>query len=373
MRTELKVGIAGEPRGRSFADACKPFAGVKVTAICDSNPEALAKAKADLGGIETFMDFEEMVKTDLDVIVVATPQNLHAPMCIRAMEEGKHVLSEVPAAVDLDQCAALVRAVRSTGKTYMMAENYCYRKPNVLVRELARRGFFGQMYFGEGEYIHDVKELNEATPWRRRWQTGINGNTYPTHSLGPLLQWTGERVVAVSCSGSGHHYADAHGRPYENEDTTTTLCRLSGGGLIVLRLDMLSERPHNLTYYSLQGTKGCYEAPRGLGDQPKIWLMDFHDRREAHWHSLWEFEKEYMPEMWRNPPEEAKRAGHGGGDFFEVLDFLNAIKSGAPPPIDVYAALDFTVPGLISQQSIVQGGQWLAAPDFRVSSSQEAY
>jgi predicted dehydrogenase len=360
----LKVGIVGAPRGKSFADACKPFSDVRVTAVCDTNPDELTKAKVALGRIDTFADFDEMVKTDLDIVVIATPQNLHAPQAVRAMEEGKHVMSEVPAATDLDQCRALVDTVRRTGKTYMMAENYCYRKPNVLVRELARRGFFGTMYFGEGEYLHELKEMSETTPWRRRWQTGINGNTYPTHSLGPLLQWTGERVVAVSCAGSGHHYTDARGKAYEIEDSITTLCRLSAGGLIVLRLDMLSERPHNLTYYSLQGTKGCYEAPRGLGDAPKIWLADFHDAKEREWHSLWEFEEEFMPEMWRNPSEEAKRSGHGGGDFFEVLDFLNAVKTGAPPPIDVYAALDFTAPGLISQQSIQQGGRWLPVPEF---------
>lgn len=365
MVSDLKVGIVGAPRGASFANSCAPFPDVKVTAVCDVNPEALAKAKEDLGKVDVFTDFEKMVKADLDIMVIATPQNLHAPQAVRALEEGKHVLSEVPAATDLEQCKALVDAVRRSRKAYMMAENYCYRKPNVLVRELARRGFFGTMYFGEGEYLHELKELNETTPWRRRWQTGINGNTYPTHSLGPLLQWFNERVVEVSCAGSGHHYVDPRGKQYEIEDSVTTLCRLSGGGLVVLRLDMLSERPHNMTYYSLQGTKGGYEAPRGFGDQPKIWLADFHDRKEREWHSLWEFEAEFMPEMWRNPPEAARRAGHGGGDFFEVFDFLNAVKTGAPPPIDVFAALRFTLPGLISQQSILQKGEWLPVPEFQ--------
>ena len=50
------------------------------------------------------------------------------------------------------------------------------------------------------------------------------------------------------------------------------ICKTTRGGLIEIRVDMLSDRPHNLNYYSLQGTKGCYEAARGLGDRPKIWL-----------------------------------------------------------------------------------------------------
>ena len=142
------------------------------------------------------------------------------------------------------------------------------------------------------------------------------------------------------------------------------LCKMQRGGLIKIRLDMLSNRPHNLTYYSLQGTKGCYEAPRGFGDSPKIWLADYSDNPNQ-WRSLWDFEAEFMPEIWRKPPEEALRAGHGGGDYFEVRGFIDAIINDTRPPIDVYEAMDMTVPGLVSEESINNGGIPLPAPDFR--------
>ena len=69
--------------------------------------------------------------------------------------------------------------------------------------------------------------------------------------------------------------------------------------------------------------------------------------------------------MWRNPPEEALRAGHGGGDYFEVREFVDSIIDGTKPPIDVYETLDMTVPGLVSEASINQGGIPLPVPDFR--------
>ena len=126
---------------------------------------------------------------------------------------------------------------------------------------------------------------------------------------------------------------------------------------------MLSNRPHNLTYYSLQGTKGCYEAPRGFGDDHKIWLGDRHS--EISWHSLWELEEEFMPDMWRNPPEEALKAGHGGGDYFEIREFVDCVINNTKPPVDVYDALDMTVPGLVSEESINKGGIPIPVPDFR--------
>jgi hypothetical protein len=93
------------------------------------------------------------------------------------------------------------------------------------VRQLVARGLFGEVYYGEGAYIHELKVLNEQTPWRRRWQTGVNGSTYPTHSLGPVLQWFDrQRVTAVCAMGTGHHYKDPRGDAYEMEDSVTMMC-----------------------------------------------------------------------------------------------------------------------------------------------------
>ena len=52
----------------------------------------------------------------------------------------------------------------------MMAENYTYMQQNVMVREMVRKGLFGKSYYAEGEYIHELKGLNESTVWRRKWQ-----------------------------------------------------------------------------------------------------------------------------------------------------------------------------------------------------------
>ena len=69
--------------------------------------------------------------------------------------------------------------------------------------------------------------------------------------------------------------------------------------------------------------------------------------------------------MWRNPPEEALQAGHGGGDYWEVLDFVHSIVDSVPCPIGIHEAMDMTVPGLISQASIAAGGAWIDVPDSR--------
>ncbi len=363
MKNKLKVGIVGAPRGQSFIRSFQAIEETDVIAICDLNIDVVEGVASQFNIDQKYTEFEEMVQSDLDIVVVSTPMPLHAPQSTLALQEGKHVISEVPAATDLQQCWELTKSVENSKKKYMMAENYVYTKPNILIRELAMQGLFGDIYFGEGQYIHELKSLNEITKWRRKWQTGRNGCTYSTHSLGPVLQWFEDRVCTVSCFGSGHHYEDSEGKQYENEDTISMICKTTRGGLVEIRVDMLSDRPALGQYYSLQGTKGCYEAARGLGDQPKIWLAE-HSNQIA-WQSLSDFEEQYMPEIWRNPSMEALQAGHGGGDYLEVREFVDSIINDTKSPIDIYESLDMTVPGLVSEVSINRESIPVEVPDFR--------
>jgi len=363
--SQLKFGVVGAVgRGRGFFSAITANPQAHLEALCDINAEGLAQTADSVGVAGRYADYEQMLdEAGLDCVIVGTPMPLHAAQVIMALERGIHVMSEVPACVSVAEARQLVAAVHASRATYMMAENYTYMRPNVLVKAIARAGLFGEMYFAEGAYLHELKGLNEVTQWRRKWQTGINGCTYPTHSLGPVLQWLGERVVSLMCTGTGHHYRDPRGDIYENEDSTTMLCRTTSGALVEIRVDMLSNRPHNMTWYALQGTTGCYESARGLGDQPKIWLADRCENVE--WIPLEDLAEEFLPDEWLHPSEAQLQAGHGGGDYLEVQDFVRSILDGTPPPVGIHEALDMTLPGLISQQSIAQGGVWLEVPDSR--------
>ncbi|MDD4889464.1 MAG: GNAT family N-acetyltransferase [Phycisphaerae bacterium] len=363
----LNIGIVGAcGRGKSFKSACDALDMVRVHAVCDTYVEGLDEAAARLGAAEKYADFETMLeKSELDAVIIGTPMQFHVPQAIAALQRNVHVLSEVPAGVSIDECRQLVAACQVSKAVYMMAENYTYTRPNVLVREMARRGLFGQPYYAEGEYIHELKELNEKTVWRRKWQTGIDGLTYPTHSLGPILQWMhGDRVVSVSCAGSGHHHRDPRGHEYENEDSVVALCRMRSGGLVKIRVDMLSDRPHAMTNYQLQGTDGCYESARAKGEANRVWLKSRNGGKDA-WTDLKELEGEFLPEFWRTHFERASKAGHGGGDYFEVLDFVDAILGTRPAPVGIHEAMDMTLPGLISQQSILAESRWMDVPDSR--------
>jgi predicted dehydrogenase/GNAT superfamily N-acetyltransferase len=380
MTARINLGIVGAcGRGAAFRVACGAHADrVAVRAVCDVNLDELESARQRLGAEVAFADYEQMLdEGGVDAVIVGTPMPFHAPQSIAALNRGIHVLSEVPAGVNIQECMDLVAACRNSDATYMMGENFTYLRSNVLVREMVRRGEFGEVYYAEGEYVHELKQLNEQTRWRRTWQTGIDGVTYPTHSLGPILQWfEGQRVISVCCAGSGHHYLDPRGDDYENQDSCIMLCKMSAGGLVKIRVDMLSDRPHNMTRYVLQGTRGAYESHRREKESHLVFLRSRHSEdvlnTDSHefdpddaWEELDVLEDKFLPDWYRDHQDVALKAGHGGGDYFEILDFIDAIEGKRPCPVGIHEALDMTLPGLVSQQSILQGGEWLPVPDSR--------
>ncbi len=369
----IKLGVVGAAgRGGHFRDIISATGAIDVVAVCDSREAALEEARQRFAAPEKYVDYREMLaKSDIDAVFIGTPMPLHAEQSIAALDSGRHVISEVTAAVSLDECRRLVSAVRRSKRVYMMAENYIYMHANAIVSELVRQGLFGEVFYAAAEYIHELKELNEQTPWRRRCQTGVPGITYGTHSLGPILQWMpGDRVASVACANSGSHYRDPRGEPYA-QDTASMMCRTVQGRMIVIRVDMVSDRPHACGNYQLQGTDGCFESSRGgPGDIDKIWLKRLPGTQAASWRDLGDFSRipelkeRFVPSWWREAPAAALKAGHGGGDFFELWDFVRAVRGESPCRLGIDAAMDMTLPGLVSQQAVAASA-WLEVPDSR--------
>jgi len=365
MLEKLNLAVVGVRRGIAFKSAVDAHPQVRVHAVCDIDAERLAAAQVEFGAAETYAEYEEMLAhADIDAVIVATPMYLHAAQAAAALKQDLHVLSEVTAAVSLEECRDLVAAATASKGTYMLAENCNYFRTNALVRELVRQGLFGTTYFGEGEYLHRNRTGGEATPWRRHWQLGIDGITYGTHGLGPVLSWMpGDRIAAVTCAGSGHHHVDIRGKPF-HQDTSIMLGRMRSGGLVKVRVDMISKRPAVTTTFQLQGTRGCFESARDRAGRHRIWLED-RCPDENTWLQAADLEEEFLPEYWRRADEAARQSGHDGGDHFVAAHFLDAVLEGRPPEIGIHEAMDMTTPTLVSQLSIAAEGRWMEVPDSR--------
>lgn len=354
------MGISGASRGAGYILAIRSAPErVVLHAVHDPIEQNRQRFAAEYGIQNQFDRFETLVE-QCDIVIVASPQQYHAPQAAYALRNGRHVLSEVPAVVSQEQASDLLAAARESGSVYMLSENYCYTRENLIVGGMARAGLFGELYYGESEYVHEMKSYHTDSAgdptWRFHWQVGRNAHTYPTHSLGPLLEWFNDRIESVSCVGSGRHTDPEH----VMDDTVVMTARTRHGALLTTRLDLLSNRPGLLDFYSLQGTGGAYESARAQGQAPRVYLEGKTQHDE--WEPLDAFAADFLPPRYAKPPE---GAGHWGADAWPFLDFLRSIETGSTPPIDVYRALEMSLPTVASEQSMAQGGSWIHVPDPR--------
>ena len=365
----IKVGIAGT-RGLSTLMSLKGIEDVEITAMCDLDEQHLKDSAEKIGGdVKTYRIFDDMLeKSDIDAVIIATPMQCHVPQAIAALEAGKHVMSEVTAGVSMDELFWLCESVEKYNKIYMYAENYIFDPRVQQVRKMVEAGLFGEPYYAEGMYLHNIGDLfvypNGKTSWRSYWQCGIRGNFYPTHSIGPVMQWfPGDRITEVSTFSPGVYNTLG----LKQDSGTTSMCRTAKGKLLNIRVDCMSPRPHNMDFYHLQGTKGCFNSKSHSDDIDRVSFIDEQNGSPLHnmkWKKLEEY-KMYIPDRYRNATEEQKNAGHNGGDFFIVEDFINAIRENRQPELDVYKGCEWTAVGLLSALSVTNGGRTMQVPDFR--------
>ena len=122
--------------------------------------------------------------------------------------------------------------------------------------------------------------------------------------------------------------------------------------------------------YLLQGTEGIFQSAQYgkgnlSGDVDRVSLVkNANAKGEMDWEDIDNY-KHLLPEKYRNATPEQIAAGHGGGDFFIVEDFINAVRTNTQPELDVYKACEWTAVGLLSNLSVTNGGKTMEIPNFR--------
>jgi predicted dehydrogenase len=152
VKNPIRAAIVGGHRGGGYRRGLAVLPEkVVLSAVCDRDEAVLDGWRREFPGIPTFRRYEDLLAADAcDAVLLATPIQMHAAQSVGALGAGKHVLCEVVAGMTLDELWALIEAVEQSGRVYMMAENYCYTRPNMMVRHLVDGGMFGERTYAEG-------------------------------------------------------------------------------------------------------------------------------------------------------------------------------------------------------------------------------
>src|SRR5437868_2579938 len=99
--------------------------GVSVTALCDTDDGTLERAKQTVAGAKAFTDYREAVAhKDVDAVIIATPNFVHAPIALAAISAGKHVLCEKPIGMNFGEALMMYKAAQQAGVRHMTAFTY---------------------------------------------------------------------------------------------------------------------------------------------------------------------------------------------------------------------------------------------------------
>jgi hypothetical protein len=388
---KVRVGMIGLGRRyKAHLDSLSVLENAPVTSICDQYDERVEKCQKileekGLPRARGYSGNKEIWKSvcedpDVDLIYICTPWDSHAPMAIYAMECGKHVAIEVPAARTLDECWRLVETSERTRKHCMMLENCCYDFFELLTLNMARHDFFGEIIYGEGAYIHDllISNFNKdgcAEMWRLKENASRNGNLYPTHGLGPICQIMninrGDKMeYLVSMQSDDFQMGNmaekkASEDPFFNGFTgknyrgnmNTTVIKTNKGRTILVQHDVTSPRPYSRIHL-ISGTRGIarkYPMPAKVSAGHE-WFNE---------KEMKELEEKYRPQIIKQVGELAKQVGgHGGMDFIMNWRLIDCLKKGLPLDQDVYDAALWSAIAPLSEWSVAHRSNSIDVPDF---------
>ena len=391
----VRIGLVGlGDRGYSALKRLPIIEYASVVALCDLFPDRVEKSQERLekmgvpralhefSGDDGWKSLCEL--DDIDLVYLAVPWQLHTPMAVYAMEHGKHVAIEVPAATTVEECWALVNTSERTRRHCMMLENCCYDFFELTCLNMAQQGLFGEVVHVEGSYCHNLAPWWDGYQgdWRMIYNRDHRGDVYPTHGLGPVCQLLnihrGDRMdVLVSMDTdafNGQAKADErYGEgtvDYANGDLTATLIRTRKGKSILIEHNVVEPRPYN-RMYQIVGTKGfASKYPRpglalGAGSQEVLDSDDLDAER-----FLSDAQRDSVLAAYKHPiareMEDLARkvGGHGGMDFIMDSRLIYCLHNGLPLDEDVYDAAEWSSVVELSEVSIRHGSMPVVMPDF---------
>ena len=365
MDRKLRVGVLGASRGETMINFCKKTGEAEVVAVCDKYERALQKFKKQKG-VTCYEDFEQFIKHDMDAVVLANYATEHAPFAIKCLRAGKHVLSEVLAVSTPKEAVELIEAVEESGLVYSYAENYCYMPATKEMSRLYKQGKLGEFEYGEGEYIHNCEpiwpEITYGQP--NHWRNNMYATFYCTHSIGPLLYITGLRPVSVV--GFELPFSSRNARMGRKGGAAgIEMITLESGAMIK---SIHGDLDKNSIWFAVYGSKGRLESAREDACEGDINTL---------YANLDEVEGVYKCEPIKtNPKDEfsemADGLGHAGSDYYPMHWFIEACKGNKnAQTIDVYKAVEMTLPGIYAHYSILDGSIPKEIPNLRTKEGRE--
>ena len=386
----IKLGFIGcGKRGVDLINTMMGIEGIEICALSDVLELRMQKGLETIRQherypkeyqVDLYGDYKHLLaRQDIEGVVIATSWNEHVPIAIDSMLAGKYVGLEVCGANSIEECWDLVKTYEKTKSPLMFLENCCYGQYELAVLNMIRQGLFGEVIHCAGGYQHDlawmVSLLQESEEYgyhqRSYHHMKRNAELYPTHEIGPIAKYLninrGNRFLSLTSTASKSVALDIEaeerfGRSsplwhhHAMGDIVTTVLKCAGGETVVITHDISLPRPYSRGN-TVHGTKGIWSELNN-----SIHIKGISPEHE--WEDMEPYLEKYQHPIWKEFLSADITDGHGGMDYLVQCAFIESIRNGTEPPIDVYDAATWKAICCLSEQSISLGSTPVPVPDF---------
>lgn len=265
---------------------------VEIVAVADV-VEGNAKKLCNEFGIRAwFTDFETMLKSIQPAAVsVCTPNGMHAPCSVAALEAGAHVLVEKPLAMNATEGAHMVEVAKKTNRKLVIGFQHRFEPRTKFLRNAVENGQLGKVLYGRVQALRRRGIPNWGVFGRKELQGGgplidigvhvletthyVMGSPKPVSASGQTYTYLGDRPTSVVSQWPNWDY-----KTYNVEDLAVGLIRFDNGASLSIEASFAAHIEKDNWNFNLMGTHGgaCWSPPRIFSD-----AHDHMVNTEPHW------------------------------------------------------------------------------------------
>jgi len=313
MNKKVRFAIIGCGKvAPKHAESIKSIAHAELAAVCDKN-EDRAKSFAEKYGCKYYVDYRGLLKQekDIDCVSICTPHAHHAEITINSANAGKHVVTEKPMAMNLEEADKMIAACKKNNVKLFVVKQNRYNEPIKRLKDAIDKGRFGKIFYGNTTvYWSRPQEYYDSEPWLGTKADGGVLMNQASHHI-DILRWLMGGVKAIKATtGTLTH-------KIESDDTGLVILKFRNGalGTIVATTCVF---PHNLEgSVTVMGTKGTVKVGGGALNKMDIWNF----------------------KEWNNDDETIKTSRNPQNTYaFGHLEYLKevveSIEGDIPPKVD---------------------------------------
>jgi UDP-N-acetyl-2-amino-2-deoxyglucuronate dehydrogenase len=269
----FRIALVGCGRiSQNHLDAIAKVDGLELCGVCDSD-ESRATEAAAKWGVPHFTNYPQMLaKSDADVIAICTPSGLHSAQGVLAARAGKHVITEKPMSITLEQADALVDACDSNDvRLFVVKQNRL--NPSVqLLKRAVEKGRFGRIFLANTTVRwHRPQEYYDAASWRGTWEFDGGAFMNQASHYVDLIQWLVGPVESVMAKTA------TQARRIEAEDSGIAVLKFRNGALGVIEVNVLTHPRNWEGSITIMGEKGTAKIGGTAVNKVEHWTFAEYD------------------------------------------------------------------------------------------------